>query len=553
MASLRYPLFLALVLVPFSPAAHSQSLVPLETSWDQPPNVQTASTVYDFARQPIPKEAEGVVMESGGLTLGEAGSSTMEGVWSPWQAIPGDCCTGRTEEQIGGILFLSRQTRSIQARMHLWRTGPDHAPAIRLLHVSFISPGATPQRVLEQIQRVKVEKAALPSYHSRTGWGCPEGQRADAEDPKWTPQTTSVTHLVVHHTAGSNSASDWPAVVRAIWSYHKYPSGNNWGDIGYNWLIDPNGVLYQGRSWWISGDDSLKDVVGAHFSCANTGTMGVALLGNFSAGSPTASARTSLEQLLAWKCEQRNLSPTGSAYHTTTQLTLSRICGHRDANGSPAACSTTECPGNVLYDALPSIRSDVTTLIDGGGSDCGLAVNDTVRVVNTGSLQLRVRNGAGTSNTILGNRPDGSVGVIQSGPVSADGYLWWDIQWSGLRGWSAQGDGTTCWLEAIDTHTPTPTQTHTLTRTFTRTPTITVTDSKTPTFSNTPTLSTPTFTPTRTFTPVGPTSTATRPPTVTNTPSGPTNTPTPTSPLPGDAEILAEALLNPERLQIDDG
>ncbi|MFN7929681.1 MAG: hypothetical protein U0Y68_17395 [Blastocatellia bacterium] len=50
-------------------------------------------------------------------------------------------------------------------------------------------------------------------------------------------------HLLVHHTANANTATDWAAVVRAIWSFHIFTNG--WSDIGYNYLIDPN-VIYEG-------------------------------------------------------------------------------------------------------------------------------------------------------------------------------------------------------------------------------------------------------------------------------------------------------------------
>ena len=88
--------------------------------------------------------------------------------------------------------------------------------------------------------------------------------------------------MVVHHSAGANEARDWAAVMRSIWVLHV--AGNGWNDIGYNFLIDPNGVIYEGRA----GGDG---VIGAHFSGVNTGTMGVSMVGTFSSQAPTG-ART---------------------------------------------------------------------------------------------------------------------------------------------------------------------------------------------------------------------------------------------------------------------
>jgi hypothetical protein len=54
-----------------------------------------------------------------------------------------------------------------------------------------------------------------------------------------------VTHAVVHHTAGANKVADWDNELRNIWFLHTYT--NTWGDIGYNFLIDAAGHVYQGR------------------------------------------------------------------------------------------------------------------------------------------------------------------------------------------------------------------------------------------------------------------------------------------------------------------
>jgi hypothetical protein len=195
-----------------------------------------------------------------------------------------------------------------------------------------------------------VTSVAKPAVITRTGWGCPDGQGS-----RWTPQFTTVTHLIVHHSATANTSSDWGGVVLSIWNYHTFTQG--WGDIGYNYLIDPNGVVYEGRA---GGDN----VIGAHFSCQNGGTMGVCMLGTFTTASPTPAALHSLKQLLAWKAEQRGIDPLGSSYHSGTRLTIPNISGHR--HGNPAypdhACTTTSCPGDNLYGQLPAIRSDVKNL-----------------------------------------------------------------------------------------------------------------------------------------------------------------------------------------------
>jgi N-acetylmuramoyl-L-alanine amidase len=250
------------------------------------------------------------------------------------------------------------------------------------LSLEFIDPGesAQPLRAVDLSTARATASAPLarPALVSRTEWGCPDGQSSAS----WAPQYTDVSHLIVHHTATTNAASDWPAQVRSIWTSHTYTQ--DWGDIGYNYLIDPLGVIYEGRS---GGDD----VIGAHFSCQNANTMGVALLGEFGAAAPTLEAQASLERLLAWKAGQRGIDPLGASDHPGTELVLDNISGHRDANDSPTACTTTTiCPGDQLYALLPEIRTAVAVAIPEPGASELAAVGAGV----LGALGVRRRRGS---------------------------------------------------------------------------------------------------------------------------------------------------------------
>jgi uncharacterized protein (TIGR03437 family) len=184
-----------------------------------------------------------------------------------------------------------------------------------------------------------------PAIISRAGWGC-----GNECTPRERPIFANVTHLVVHHSVGANESRDWAAVVRSIWVLHV--QGNGWNDIGYNYLIDPNGVVYEGRS----GGDG---VIGAHFSGVNTGTMGVCMVGTYSTRPPTPAAIESLKRVLAWQAGKWKLDTSAQTTHAASGLTLNVISGHRDAGLSPRASGTTECPGNALYSYLPAVRRDV--------------------------------------------------------------------------------------------------------------------------------------------------------------------------------------------------
>jgi hypothetical protein len=255
--------------------------------------------------------------------------------WSEWTrlTIDGDV-TNRSEGRYAtGIAHFGGSKRRLQISIDrsVDRLTVTTFPAAR--------PGASPSR------RASTEgfKFGAVDVRSRTEWGCPDG-----ESSRWTPAYTKVTHAVLHHTAGANSVADWDAELRSIWYLHTITNG--WGDIGYNFLIDPNGVAYEGRA---GGDGAI----GAHFSCRNSNTVGVSLLGTYSVVPPTAAALASLKALLAEVCSRDSIDPTAIVYHPSTAAMLPTILGHRDGNS--LGCTVTECPGDAFYALIPAIRTDL--------------------------------------------------------------------------------------------------------------------------------------------------------------------------------------------------
>ncbi|MEK7829791.1 MAG: N-acetylmuramoyl-L-alanine amidase, partial [Acidobacteriota bacterium] len=146
---------------------------------------------------------------------------------------------------------------------------------------------------------------------------------------------------------------DWAAAVRAIWNFHIFTQG--YADIGYNYVIDQTGVIYEGRA----GGDNVQ---GAHFSGANGNTMGVVIIGDFTSSTPPPAALNSLKKILAWKADQRGIDPAGQSRHAASGLTINNVSGHRDGPGA------TECPGGAFYPMLPGIRTDVKNLLSNLGA-----------------------------------------------------------------------------------------------------------------------------------------------------------------------------------------
>ena len=173
------------------------------------------------------------------------------------------------------------------------------------------------------------------------------------------------SHIVVHHTVSSNEHTDWAPIVRAIWNYHTY--GNDWGDIGYNYLIDRNGVIYEGH---MNADFLNLDVIGTHAADANSGSMGVSLMGTFTSAEenypnptdpiievPPPAMQNALTDLMAWKVDQRNIDIYGASRMPDPDIKwgLPHIMGHRDVYGG----TSTTCPGGSAYALIPTWRDQV--------------------------------------------------------------------------------------------------------------------------------------------------------------------------------------------------
>jgi len=200
----------------------------------------------------------------------------------------------------------------------------------------------------------------------RSGWGADESLRFDAQGQEiWPREYYPIQKLVVHHTVTGHNDPDPAASVRAIYYYHAVTQ--QWGDIGYNFLIDAAGRVYEGRysrdyaGASPTGDDNGgRGVVAGHARGYNAGSVGVALLGNFTNAGPTAGARDGLVRTLAWASIRHGLNPWGSGLYVNpingATLFTNTIGGHRDY-------SATACPGAMLYPALPEIRTRVGNLV----------------------------------------------------------------------------------------------------------------------------------------------------------------------------------------------
>jgi len=279
----------------------------------------------------------------------------------------------------GELVFTDDQTRFVQYRVRIDRDRTGRVPMISAIRLHFISPGASDAELLETVDSKSPENRTISSENrTRPAFETDESRFKQAGDevmsngsyplPEYVDRETwsahlnltntasrtptNVSHLVVHHSAGNTTSSDFAAVVRSYWDFHA--NGRNWGDIGYHWLVDPNGVLYQGRAFNLDGN---KDIRGTHAGGFNTNSMGICVIGDYTNIRPSEIAVATMNEVLAWKADERGIDPLGSSLHTPSGNVQRHIVGHRDV-------TATACPGNRFYTMMPDIRHQVALLVE---------------------------------------------------------------------------------------------------------------------------------------------------------------------------------------------
>jgi hypothetical protein len=181
-----------------------------------------------------------------------------------------------------------------------------------------------------------------PYIISRAGWGANESYRFDNHGVDlWPAEYRTVKTIIIHHSDTTNTYNSDPAAdVRSIYYYHAITKG--WGDIGYNFLIDWKGNIYEGRH-------GGAGVVAGHAYQYNYGSIGICLIGNFFTAKPTQAQLTSLQNLLNNKCKVHSIDPLARIFFIDRN-NVATISGHRDV-------INTTCPGDAAYSLLPGWRN----------------------------------------------------------------------------------------------------------------------------------------------------------------------------------------------------
>lgn len=239
--------------------------------------------------------------------------------------------------------------RFVQFRVFMTRLPENAAPRLNALQLTFIdsTAGPTTEELVAQQSRTEPTQSEgdfpKPAVIPRSSW-CLRAECNYTDGLEYQP----VTHLILHHTVTGTGGDNTAATVRAIWYGHTFDNG--WGDIGYNYLIDVNGVIFEGH---LGGDN----VVGTHAAGANRGSMAASLIGNFVDVTPPQAMLNAAADLFAWKADQRDIDIYDSGMLPDMDWGLPKLMGHRDVYG------TTQCPGNKAHALLPTLREMIAQRI----------------------------------------------------------------------------------------------------------------------------------------------------------------------------------------------
>lgn len=257
------------------------------------------------------------------------------GAWEGGDAIERDKKSDEEEGKIVGPL-LTQPAQTVQIKLESVAAPDGIAPTLRSIVVTYFG---------EPEGEVKAVGGSEYSMHaadfriiSRSEWGADESWRctkfdrttndcAAPADVIWPQEVVPVKKFIIHHTAGSTGGTDPAATVRGIYYYQAVTLG--WGDIGYNYLIDPQGNIYEGRK---GGDgvvgghshyDTCVELGGSSSTCSsadgdatvgyqeNSGSVGIALLGEYeSRDTVTTAAQGALEWLIGQKATASSINPT---------------------------------------------------------------------------------------------------------------------------------------------------------------------------------------------------------------------------------------------------
>lgn len=332
--------------------------------------------------------------------------------WSQWYELPGgddhqpDPGTAEAAATRNGTdPLLVPESDGIQVRVDGEQTGARRPADLRL---DLVEPGTAPAATAATSAPADAPELAVsggPTIYSRAQWGADESLRAEP------PGYGEVRGAFVHHTVSANaySAGEVPALIRSIYVYHVRSRG--WNDIGYNFVIDRFGRIWEGRYGGID-----RAVTGAHTQGYNDDAFAASALGTYENTAPSSVMLGAYARLFAWKFRIHGVRPLRQVNYDGEAWPA--IAGHRDA-------AATACPGDALYARLGTIRSGTLRQMGIGGD----------------STSGRDVNGGGRSDVVARQRSNGSFWLWPGGGAAGFGdRVPFGTGWSSMVSVALPGD-----------------------------------------------------------------------------------------------------------------
>jgi hypothetical protein len=377
--------------------------------WEAPARGEAPASTRSADFDVRPAESRGFEQEGDTLQLGEATGSLVSEVFSPgWEFMSlgvtwknelpdevhpvlevrasddGTQWGNWTPVEVGGedrpdsaplnftdLLFIEGRHAQVRATLNNYTGKPVEWEGLRLVVID--SRGGP---TAAELAASRAASATEPRIISRAEWGANESYRCKfgawngaycSEGEKWPREYHSLKAMFVHHTYRPLPTTDPADAVRAVYVYHALQVDNGdgtygWGDIGYNYLVDQYGNVYEGR--YHPEENGLVAEAG-HALGYNRGTMGVVVIGDFTNTSPPAASMNALKNLLTHRASRYGIDPQASVWldgagnHPNRTFTHA-LMAHRDSH-NPAR---TTCPGDALYARMDEIRRDVAAGIN---------------------------------------------------------------------------------------------------------------------------------------------------------------------------------------------
>lgn len=277
--------------------------------------------------------------------------------WSQWVDVEGgldeapDAPEGGSGVRGVGPIWIGEGADRVQTEV---RTG--NLSDLTLHALESIEPSPSPFATT-----VAGAAAQPPNTVPRSAWGARDWAYA-TPGCEAGPRYAEPQFAIIHHTVNTNtySAEQADDLIRGIQAFHMDAQG--WCDIAYNFIVDRFGRRYEARA---GGFD--RGVIGGHARGFNTGSIGVALLGDHSKASVSVAAASAVRDLLAWKFYIHGIDSRTTIgyvsgcstdggyqckYPAGTLVNLPTVVVHGDV-------TFTGCPG-VARDIVPTLQVDVS-------------------------------------------------------------------------------------------------------------------------------------------------------------------------------------------------